>query len=74
MSLKIESYIWNKENEEYIARIDYSPYALQQTRNIIRFWLNDEAKTRKYVEWISIDWVESKDLDDAIWAEKHNNW
>lgn len=74
MALKISDYIWNKDNEEYVARKIYSPYALQQTRNILKNWIDDFSNFRKNVTWITIDWKESKDLDDAIWAEKFWNW
>ena len=74
MITKLRDYIWNKDNEEYLAREKYSPYALQQARNIVKYWTIDKAKHREFVEWISIDAKESKDLDDAIWAEKYSNW
>lgn len=53
---------------------EYSPYALQQSRNILAWKYEDNAYTRKLVTGISIDWATSKDLDDALYAEKLSNW
>ena len=53
MITKLRDYIWNKDNEEYLAREKYSPYALQQARNIVKYWTIDKAKHREFVEWIS---------------------
>ena len=50
--------------------MDYSPYANNQTRLIEQNGINDQAVRRKYEEGISIDGIESLDLDDAIWVEK----
>lgn len=74
MQSNISSYLHKDINSDPLIRAQYSPYAMQQTRNIIKNWIDDEAVRRTYVEWISIDWIESKDLDDAIWAEKFSNW
>lgn len=52
---------------------DFSIYAKNQVSNIINRWINDQAINRQNVEAITIDWVESMDLDDAIWAEKTKN-
>ncbi len=53
---------------------DFSRYAKNQVRNILKHWINDQAINRQNVEAITIDWAESMDLDDAIWAEKTQNW
>lgn len=74
MHSNIWSYIPKDVHNNPLIRVEYSPYAMQQTRNIVKFWVDDDAVRRTYVEWISIDWAESKDLDDAIWAEKFHNW
>lgn len=74
MQSKILDYIQEPHNKDWIVRLDYSPYTINQVKNIENNWINDEAISRKYVEWISIDWIESLDLDDAIWAERNNNW
>ncbi len=50
--------------------MDYSSYANNQTRLIEQNGINDQAVRRKYEEGISIDGIESLDLDDAIWVEK----
>ncbi len=34
----------------------------------------DEAPKRKLIEWITIDWAWSRDLDDWVWAEKTSFW
>jgi len=34
----------------------------------------DEAPKRKLIEWITIDWAWTRDLDDWVWAEKTNFW
>jgi len=34
----------------------------------------DQAPKRELIEWITIDWKFSKDLDDWIWAEKTKFW
>ncbi len=74
MQSKILDHIAGENHHHWIIRIDYSPYALNQTRLIERNWINDESAKRHYEEGISIDWVDSLDLDDAIWAEKTSNW
>ena len=53
-----------------IIRLEYSPYAKNHVRRIGENGINDQAVKRRYEEGISIDGVESLDLDDAIWAEK----
>lgn len=50
--------------------MDYSPYADNHARRIVTGGINDQAIRRKYEEGISIDGIESLDLDDAIWAER----
>lgn len=52
---------------------DFSKYAKNQVKIILDRWINDQAINRKNVEAITIDWAESLDLDDAIWAEKTKN-
>jgi hypothetical protein len=36
--------------------------------------VNDTAIRRVAVEWITIDWLDAKDLDDWIYAEKRLDW
>lgn len=60
-------------DSEYLPT-DFTKYAKNQVNNILTRWINDQAITRKDVIWISIDWVESQDLDDALWIEKTKNW
>lgn len=75
MQSKILDYIsWDNHHESGIIRVDYSLYALNQTQNIKKFWIQDQAVKRRYEEWISIDGIESLDLDDAIWVEKTKKW
>jgi len=52
----------------------FSPYAQNQVHNILNHGIFDQAVSRVWVEAITIDWSESLDLDDAIWAEKTKNW
>ena len=58
---------------EVSTQIDhsYSKEALKETEFLE---INDQAVNRKLVEWITIDWKESRDLDDGMWAEKRKNW
>lgn len=72
MVFNLKDYIW--DSDLYIAKEEYSPFALNQAKNIINWKGIDNAIYRKKVEAITIDWIESKDLDDAIWAEKTKNW
>lgn len=53
-----------------IVRVEYSPYAANHARLIVRDGIDDQAVRRHYEEGISIDGIESLDLDDAIWAER----
>nr|MDD3720673.1 RNB domain-containing ribonuclease [Candidatus Gracilibacteria bacterium] len=70
MQSNILSFISGKNHHNGIIRVDYSAYAMNQTRLIQKNGINDEAIKRKYEEAISIDGIESLDLDDAIWAER----
>ncbi len=54
--------------------IEYSRYSKNQVSNILARGINDQAIHRQDVVWITIDWAESRDLDDAIWAERMKNW
>jgi ribonuclease R len=68
---KIFDYIGSGDNHHNgIIRLDYSPYAANQTRLIVRNGIDDQAVKRSFEEGVSIDGVESLDLDDAIWAER----
>lgn len=60
-------------NSPFIST-EFCPKVEQQVRDILNNWINDEAVRRVWVEWITIDWKESLDLDDAIWAEKTKEW
>ncbi len=52
----------------------YTNETKNQVRDILKNWVNDQAPSRVLVEWITIDDIESKDLDDGIWAEKRLDW
>lgn len=52
----------------------YTEASKKQVEEILKNWANDQAPHRTLVEWITIDWAESKDLDDGIWAERRNDW
>jgi exoribonuclease R len=69
-SSNIWEYIGQDTHHNGIVRTEYSKYALNQTRLIEQTGINDQAVKRLYQEGISIDGVESLDLDDAIWAER----
>ncbi len=74
MQSNILQYISWENHNHGIIRVEYSPYALNQARLIEKNGINDQAVSRKYQEWISIDGIESLDLDDAIWGEKTTKW
>lgn len=74
MKSQIWLYIPQTLDQNPLFRVDYSLYSQQQLRNILKHWIVDEAVRRKYVEGITIDGAESKDLDDAIWAERTQKW
>lgn len=63
--------------KEYLPPIrtnirDKFPSAAKRQAN--RLDINDQAPKRVHVEWITIDWAESKDLDDGIFLEVLQNW
>ena len=60
-------------NSTYIPT-DFTLYAKNQVNGILKNWIDDQAVKRVYVEAITIDGKNSLDLDDAIWAERTNNW
>jgi len=64
------TYEWYEENP---IPLDYSPYTKNQVSRILKTDINDAALSRRSVEWISIDDINSPDLDDAIWAERTKN-
>lgn len=74
MIIKLKEYLdkWNYDTN-YVP-IDYPFEVNEQVVDILSNGINDQAINRIQVEWITIDWVESMDLDDAIWAEKTKNW
>ncbi len=74
MASQILDHISWGNHHDGIIRIDYSLYAMNQARLIERHGIDDQAVRRKYQEWVSIDGVESLDLDDAIWVEKTARW
>ncbi len=72
---KIHDYIWhNLVNHESIISTSYCKYTMNQVHNLQKNSIQDQAIKRHYEEWISIDWIESLDLDDAIWCEKTSFW
>lgn len=70
MKSKVLDYISRESHHDSIIRVDYSPYAMNQARAIDVNGIDDQAIKRRYEEGISIDGIESLDLDDAIWVEK----
>ncbi len=65
---------WDNHHNKWVIRVDYSDNAKNELLRIVKNWIDDQAVIRKNEEWISIDWVDSLDLDDAIWVEKTSNW
>lgn len=72
----MRSYIWEilHEHDSWIIRVEYPKLVSNQAKLIIENGINDQAVRREFVEWITIDWIESLDLDDAIWAEETSKW
>lgn len=70
----IKDYISTGTHKDGMIRIWYYPLALNQAKNLSKNGINDQAVTRRFEEWISIDGIESLDLDDAIWVEKTISW
>ncbi len=70
----------NSFPDQLIPHIDsklpfqYTEGSKRQVKSILENWVNDQAPKRVLVEWITIDWAESKDLDDGIWAERKKDW
>ena len=60
-------------NETYI-QTQYSDYAMQQVQKILDDWIQDQAVSRAEMQALTIDGATSLDLDDAIWAEKTQDW
>lgn len=60
--------------KETIIRNNYPIDALNQAKSIIDNWINDQAVKRYLAYWITIDWINSISLDDAIWVEKTIKW
>ena len=71
ISIAPEIFTWEKNN--FVFPTNYSLEAQKQVRDILDFGIVDEAKNRVFEEALTIDGIESKDLDDAIWAEKTKN-
>ena len=74
MKSRLSDYLDFKTIEGDYLPVEFSLYAQNQVHNILTKWVDDQAISRKKVEAITIDWVESMDLDDAIWAERTKNW
>lgn len=70
MKSRVIEHIASDSHHDRIIRVEYSPYAMNQTRLIERNGINDQAVRRRFEEGISIDGIESLDLDDAIWVER----
>lgn len=72
ISIPQEIFTWAWKN--FVFPTHYSSEAKKQVDDILNFGIVDEAKNRTFEEAITIDWIESRDLDDAIWAEKTKTW
>lgn len=70
----IKESLWSGTYHDGSIKIKYHPLALNQAKNISTNGIDDQAVKRKYEEGVSIDGVESLDLDDAIWVEKTLQW
>lgn len=69
---RVNDYIYPHTN--WLVRTQFSPYALNHAKRIVNNWIDDQAVKRKHEEWITIDWIESLDLDDWIWVERTKKW
>ena len=75
MQSKILDYIsGDNHHDTKVIRIDYSPEAIRESQIIKQNGINDQAVWRRKETGISIDGIESVDLDDAIWVEKTKKW
>lgn len=60
-------------DKKTIINADYSKLSLHQAKLLTQNGVQDQAIKRVYETGISIDGIESLDLDDAIWVEKNAN-
>lgn len=74
MKSRLFDYIDSKIIDSDYLPTDFSAYSKNQVNNILTKWINDQAIYRHNIQWITIDWKESLDLDDAIWAERISEW
>ncbi len=74
MNSKLEKHISPDVFNETYIQTDYSEEAIKQVHKIIENGIYDRAISRKEVGAITIDWINSIDLDDAIWWEKTSSW
>lgn len=51
-----------------------SKKAISEARELFSSQIKDTCLNRKSVVWFTIDWAESRDLDDGIWVEKTSYW
>ena len=70
MKSRVIEHISSESHHDRIIRVEYSLHALKQAGLIDRNGIDDQAVRRKFEEGISIDGIESLDLDDAIWVER----
>lgn len=75
MRSRLLDHLFENQFDEAFIPTEFSLYVKNQVTNILKHWNdNDQAINRKTFEAITIDWEESKDLDDAVWVEKTKNW
>lgn len=74
MSLELEQFIKYSDYQDTTIPEHFNKYHKNQVQNIINWKVVDQAISRKEVYGISIDGIDSKDLDDAIRIEKTKKW
>ena len=74
MKSRLIDHISPKAFQQTYIKTHYSPYTRNQVQKILNTWIDDSAISREDVEGITIDGVNSLDLDDAIWVEKTDTW
>jgi len=70
MQSSLSDYIRESDYQKSAISDIFTPYHNNQVIRLLNEGINDQAISRQEVIGISIDGAESKDLDDAIYAER----
>ncbi|MCH8518311.1 ribonuclease catalytic domain-containing protein [Candidatus Gracilibacteria bacterium] len=70
MKSRLTNHVSPEAFQQSYIRTEYSPYTRNQVQRILRTGIDDQAISREEVEAITIDGINSLDLDDAIWVER----